>query len=151
MDAIPPRATRSPRRREVLAVGAAAKGALLLGGLTAGRARAAGSPATVAATGSDPYDDLRGTWSDILTGGGAVNPSDPDYAHAIATADATADAAIALYDDSATPLGVYRDLPLTHDPGMRVDFSTGTPRITLDLTQGLPGTSRTAHLLRVSG
>ncbi|RAG86996.1 hypothetical protein DN069_03265 [Streptacidiphilus pinicola] len=118
MDATTPRPTRSPRRREVLAAGAAAGGALLLGGLTAPQARAAANSASTdsadASTPSDPYDQLRGVWSDILTGGAAVDPGDPDYAHAIATVDAGADADIALYDDSATPRGVYTDLPLTH-------------------------------------
>jgi hypothetical protein len=80
------------------------------------------TPATAAdATTTDAFDQLRGVWSDILTGGSAVNPTDPDYATAIATIDAIAAAAIALYDDSANPTAVYTDLPFTH-----VENASGT-------------------------
>jgi hypothetical protein len=108
------------RRRHFLGAGAAVTGAALLGAGGAGPAQAATptaavTPATAAdATTTDAFDQLRGVWSDILTGGSAVNPTDPDYATAIATIDAIAAAAIALYDDSANPTAVYTDLPFTH-------------------------------------
>jgi hypothetical protein len=62
----PRRLPLPPRRREGLAAGAAAEGALLLGGLTAGQARATTGPATHAETATatttaapDPYERLR--------------------------------------------------------------------------------------------
>jgi hyaluronate lyase len=115
------------RRRHFLGAGAAVTGAALLGAGGAGPAQAATptaavTPATAAdATTTDAFDQLRGVWSDILTGGSAVNPTDPDYATAIATIDAIAAAAIALYDDSANPTAVYTDLPFTH-----VENASGT-------------------------
>ncbi|MEZ0070449.1 hyaluronate lyase [Streptacidiphilus sp. MAP12-20] len=115
MDVTPPLPLASLRRRDLLAAGAAVTGAALLsGGLAAGTARAATTAAANAAAAPDVFDQLRGVWSDILTGGSAVDPADPDYAAAIATVDTAADAAIALYDNSAAPASVYTDLPLTH-------------------------------------
>ncbi|MFC1435081.1 polysaccharide lyase 8 family protein [Streptacidiphilus sp. N1-3] len=107
------------RRRHFLGAGAAVTGAALIGIGGAGSAEAATAPtattpATPAATAPDAFDQLRGVWSDILTGGSAVDPTDPDYQSAIATIDAIAAAAIALYDTSANPPAVYTDLPFTH-------------------------------------
>jgi hyaluronate lyase len=112
-------------RRHLLGAGAAVTGAALLGAGTTGTAQAAApgprtattaAAATTPLTSSTPdaFDQLRSVWSDILTGGAAVDPADPDYAAAIATIDAIAAAAIALYDNSATPTAVYTDLPFTH-------------------------------------
>ena len=121
------------RRRHFLGAGAAVTGAALIGAGGAGTATAAtptaavGSTtgaipsATAADTTTDAFDQLRGVWSDILTGGSAVDPTDPDYAAAIATIDAIAAAAIALYDNSATPSAVYTDLPFT-----QVENASGT-------------------------
>ena len=118
------------RRRHFLGAGAAVTGAALLGAGATGTATAATPTAAVAptftaasttASAADAFDQLRGVWSDILTGGSAVDPTDPDYATAIATIDATAAAAIARYDNSATPASVYTDLPFTH-----VENASGT-------------------------
>ncbi|WP_042401763.1 polysaccharide lyase 8 family protein [Streptacidiphilus carbonis] len=123
------------RRRHLLGAGAAVTGAALIGvggtspahaatptAAAATPTAAAASPAGAAPDATaDAFDQLRGVWSDILTGGSAVDPTDPDYAAAIATIDAIAAAAIALYDDSATPTAVYTDLPFTH-----VENASGT-------------------------
>ena len=120
------------RRRHFLGAGAAVTGAALIGAGGAGTATAAtptaavapasaGATATDADATADAFDQLRGVWSDILTGGSAVDPTDPDYATAIATIDAIAAAGIALYDNSATPSAVYTDLPFT-----QVENASGT-------------------------
>jgi hyaluronate lyase len=90
-----------------LAVGGAALAAPLLPG-TASATTAAAPAAT------DQFDKLRLTWSDILTGGSAVKPADPDFAAAIARLDSAAAAAIARYDNAASPASVYTDLPFSH-------------------------------------
>ena len=100
------------RRRHFLGAGAAVTGAALIG--VGGSTATAHAAAGTASAAPDTFDQLRGVWSDILTGGSTVNPADPDYATAIATIDAIAAAAIALYDNSATPASVYTDLPFTH-------------------------------------
>ena len=105
------------RRRHFLGATAAVTGAALIGvggSTTADAATPEAAPGTAGATASDAFDQLRGVWSDILTGGSAVDPADPDYTAAIATIDAIAAAAIALYDTSANPPAVYTDLPFTH-------------------------------------
>ncbi|MFC1419776.1 polysaccharide lyase 8 family protein [Streptacidiphilus cavernicola] len=120
------------RRRHFLGAGAAVTGAALIGVGGAGPADAATRQTTAAtpaasqatapdATAPDAFDQLRGVWSDILTGGSAVDPTDPDYLTAIATIDAVAAAAIALYDTSAAPASVYTDLPFT-----QVENGSGT-------------------------
>ncbi|MBF9069680.1 polysaccharide lyase 8 family protein [Streptacidiphilus fuscans] len=118
-------------RRHLLGTGAAVTGAALLGAAAVAPAATAATPTSAPAgtpaptpsptTTPDPFDQLRGVWSDILTGGSAVDPSDPDYAAAIATVDAAAAADIALYDNSATPASVYTDMPFTH-----VENASGT-------------------------
>ncbi len=69
------------------------------------------STANSAAAADDQFERLRRTWSDILTGGAAVNPADPRFAAAIKRLDADAAAAIALYDKASA--SVYTDLPFT--------------------------------------
>ena len=121
------------RRRRFLGAGAAVTGAALIGVGGTGTADAATPHAATpeaapgpaaAATGTaapDAFDQLRGVWSDILTGGSAVDSTDADYLSAIATIDAIAAAAIALYDTSAAPASVYTDLPFT-----QVENGSGT-------------------------
>lgn len=98
------------QRRRLLATGAALEATAGLPVLGPVAVASAATP-TPAATTSDEFDRLRAAWSDILTGGAKVDPADPDYAAALAGLDAAADAAIAGYDHSATPAGVYTDLP----------------------------------------
>ncbi|WP_037571701.1 polysaccharide lyase 8 family protein [Phaeacidiphilus oryzae] len=104
-------------RRRFLTTGAAATaGTAFLGGLSSTPAAASPATATTAAPAAattDQFDQLRTTWSDILTGGPAVDPTDPDFAAAIQQVDATAAAAVAAYDDSSAPTSVYTDLPFT--------------------------------------
>ncbi|WP_377272788.1 polysaccharide lyase 8 family protein [Peterkaempfera sp. SMS 1(5)a] len=111
-----------PSRRRLLGAGAAATGAALIGlGSASGSASAADRTVstadlasdTVPAAATDAFDTLRAAWSDILTGGSAVDPQDPDYASAIAAIDAVVAAATAQYDTSADPASVYTDLPFT--------------------------------------
>ena len=127
-DSTTPLAAAPLRRRHFLGAGAAVTGAALIGvagtapaDAAAPRAAAATAPAPAATTTPDAFDQLRGVWSDILTGGSAVDPTDPDYQAAIATIDAVAAAAIALYDTSAAPASVYTDLPFT-----QVENGSGT-------------------------
>jgi hyaluronate lyase len=89
-------------RRQFLIAGATLLGTATLGGTT---------DATAAVT--DEFDRLRQVWSDILTGGRAVDPGNPDFAAAIRRMDDDAAAAIARYDNSAAPSSVYTDLPFT--------------------------------------
>ncbi|WP_329459467.1 polysaccharide lyase 8 family protein [Streptomyces sp. NBC_01497] len=101
-------------RRRFLGTGAAVAAAAVAG---IGAAAPAGAAARTAAGGAgapaDAFAPLRAAWSDILTGGAAVDPADPDYAAAIATVDAAADSAVAAYDTSASPASVYTDLPFS--------------------------------------
>ncbi|HEY0808434.1 MAG TPA: polysaccharide lyase 8 family protein, partial [Pseudonocardiaceae bacterium] len=106
-------------RRQFLVAGAAV--AALVGTGTLGSI----PPASAATT--DEFDRLRRAWSDILTGGNAVNPADPDFATAIRGLDTAATAAIARYDNSASPGMVYTDLPFT-----RAENSTATYNRILD-------------------
>ncbi|WP_042436603.1 polysaccharide lyase 8 family protein [Streptacidiphilus albus] len=106
------------RRRHLLGAGAAVAGAAVIGlgsGATAARAASPAPGTPVPGTGGsdtlDVFDQLRDTWSDILTGGSAVDPADPDYAASIAYLDSLVAADAALYDNSATPAGIYTDLP----------------------------------------
>lgn len=101
-------------RRQFLVAGATVAGAALIGTGTLGGTTAASAAATPTAAAIDQFDRLRSVWSDILTGGGAVDPTDPDFAAAIHRMDAAASAAIALYDNSSNPASVYTDLPFSH-------------------------------------
>ena len=123
--------TTPVHRRHLLGAGAALAGAAALGGLAGGTARAAtraaapaATPSTdpAAATAPDVYDQLRATWADILTGGGAVDPGDPDYAAAIRYLDGLVAADAALYDTSATPASVYTDLPFVRIENISLSY-----------------------------
>ena len=119
-------------RRHLLGAGAAAAGAAVLGSLAGGgTAHAATPPAATPATSAgsgpatgpaDAYDHLRGTWADILTGGSAVDPADPDYAAAIGYLDGLVAADAALYDTSATPASVYTDLPFVRIENISLSY-----------------------------
>ncbi|QMU71979.1 polysaccharide lyase 8 family protein [Streptacidiphilus sp. P02-A3a] len=149
-------------RRHLLGAGAATAGAAVLGGLGGGTARAATTraatrpsspaPTTTPPGGSpDPYDQLRATWADILTGGSAVDPAAPDYAAAIGYLDGLAAADAALYDTSAAPASVYTDLPFVRIENISLSYGR---LLTTALAWATPGSTQyqdPAALTRILG
>jgi hyaluronate lyase len=80
--------------------------ALLAGAAsTVGLAALLGAPRTASA--ADEYDSLRAAWYSGITGGD-FDPTDPDYAAALAAIDSAAASALSTQDSS----GAFTDLPL---------------------------------------
>ena len=141
--------TTPVHRRHLLGAGAAVTGAAVLGNLAGGgTARAAAptgppkaAPAARTATAPsapDAFDQLRATWADILTGGGAVDPADPDYAAAIRYLDGLVAADTALYDTSAAPASVYTDLPFVRIENISLSYGR---LLTTALAWATPGSA----------
>ena len=101
------------KRRTFLAAGTATAAALTMhlpASADTGSAAPASAPADFAA--------LRAKWVADLTGGTALDPTDPDYAAALARLDSAVQAGLAKLDRSATRQLVFTDYPLTQDPSV---------------------------------
>lgn len=92
------------KRRTFLATTATATAALTM------KLPASAAPADFAA--------LRAKWAADLTGGAGLDPTDPDYAAALARLDTAVQAALAKLDRTTTRTLVFTDYPLTQDPSV---------------------------------
>jgi hyaluronate lyase len=127
-------------RRTLLGAGAAVAGAAVTGLACGGVAQAAApaAPLTAPPAAPDEFDQLRATWSAILTGGSAVDPTDPDYAAAIGYLDSLVAADTALYDTSAAPASVYTDLPFVRIENISLSYGR---LLTTALAWATPGSA----------